>query len=102
MMPQIAGPGLQHLDRTANTGRTGEPPVRGQQRMFDRLGESDVAAVVRADVVAQLPHAVEERGSWEHGDRERHEVIDGVAGLLGGQGTARGMSSKDRDDLEPE
>ncbi len=70
--------------------------------MFDRLGESDVAAVVCADVVAQLPNAVEERGSWEHGDRERQEVIDGVVGLFCGQGTIVGMSSKDRDDLDPE
>lgn len=70
--------------------------------MVEGLSKSDVAPVVRAHVVAKLPHPPEERGGREHGDRERQEVIDGGISLFVGQRTAGGVSPKDRDDLEAE
>lgn len=95
------GSELQHLDGTPNAWRVGEAPISGQQGVLHHLGEGDVASVVRAHVVPQFPHAMEEWCRREHGDRERPEVIECVVSLVVGQGSAS-VSPEHRHDFESE
>jgi len=54
-------------------------PVRGDERCIERLGKSHVHRVVRREVVAKAPRAFQQLECRIARDRERKEIVDGLA-----------------------
>lgn len=61
---------LRDLDGAAGAGGVGEAGVGGEEGAGEGFSQGDVGGVVSGDVVAQGPHAAEERGGREDRDGE--------------------------------
>ena len=69
-----------------------ETRVAGYERSLQQLGERDVDGVVDAQVVAELPCAVEERTVWVSPNSELRRIDAGIGGTIAAE-LARGHES---------
>lgn len=89
-----------HFCRMA--GRPGDPPVAGQERGPEDLGQGHVDGVVGGQVLPQLPGSEEEKVVGIAFAREVREILEGLARSLGSQLAARHESAKHLGDLDIE
>lgn len=101
--PAAARPGgSEDLDLAAKPRRVGQATVGGDERAVDSLCECDVAAVVRRQVLPELPHPLKKRTRRKYRDREGEQIADCPVCLFLCQSSPVGVPSKDRGDFDPQ
>jgi hypothetical protein len=91
-----------HFNSGRVARRPGDPSVPSNERSPEDFGQGHIDSVIGGEVLAQLPSSREEEVVGIAFAREVHEILEGLAGALESELTARHETTQNLGDLDVE